>query len=153
MSIPYASATTGRKAREEVTKILRRLGCESIGFMDDFQSHEVLLAFSHRDRRVQLRASARGWAELYLREQPWKAGRRGTRQNYEQKVLQQGHIAVNSVLRDWVKGQVTAIETGVLTLEAVFLPFMLTADGRPLIDRAVELLPKPEDKVVALPRQ
>jgi hypothetical protein len=117
--------------------------------MDDFQSHEVLLAFSHRDRRVQLRASARGWAELYLREQPWKAGRRGTRQNYEQKALQQGHIAVNSVFRDWVKGPVTAIETGVLTLEAVFMPFMLDAGGRPMLER-VELLPKPEDKVVTL---
>jgi hypothetical protein len=35
-SIPYASATSGTKAREEITKILRHFGCESIGFMDDF---------------------------------------------------------------------------------------------------------------------
>ena len=55
--------------------------------------------------------------------------------------------------RSTLKGQVTAIETGVLTLEAVFLPFMLGADGRPLLDRAIELLPRPEEKVVALPRQ
>ena len=53
-------------------------------------------------------------------------------------------------MRDWVKGQVTAIETGVLTLEAVVLPLMLGADGRPLLDRAIELLPRPEEKVVAL---
>ena len=32
-------------------------------------------------------------------------------------------------------GQVTAIETGILSFEAVFMPFMLTSDGRPLIDR------------------
>ena len=43
----------------------------------------------------------------------------------------------------------TAIETGVLTLEAVFMPFMLDAGGRPMLER-VELLPKPEDKVVTL---
>ena len=28
--------------------------------------------------------------------------------------LDQGLIAVNSILRDWVKGQITAIETGIL---------------------------------------
>jgi hypothetical protein len=144
--------TTGRKAREEVTKILRRLGCESIGFMDDFQSHEVLLAFSHRDRRVQLRASARGWAALYLRAEPWKPGRRDSRHDYEQKALAQGYIVVNSELRDWAKAQVTAIETGMLSFEAAFLPYLLAADGRPMLEHAIELLPKPEDqKVVALP--
>ena len=35
-AIPYASATNGAAAREEITKILRRFGCESVGFMDDF---------------------------------------------------------------------------------------------------------------------
>jgi hypothetical protein len=34
-SVPYASATTGAKARDEVITILRRFGCESVGFMDD----------------------------------------------------------------------------------------------------------------------
>jgi hypothetical protein len=55
-------------------------------------------------------------------------------------------------LRDWIKGSVTAIEAGILSFEAAFLPYMLAADGRPLLDRAVELLPAPgEEKVVALP--
>ena len=30
------------------------------------------------------------------------------------------------------------------------MPFMLTADGRPMLDRAIELLPKPDEKVVML---
>jgi len=37
VSIPYASATTGTKAREEISKVLRRFGCESIGFMEEEQ--------------------------------------------------------------------------------------------------------------------
>jgi hypothetical protein len=37
---------------------LRRFGCEEIGFMDNFDQHEVLLAFRHRGRPVQLKASA-----------------------------------------------------------------------------------------------
>lgn len=144
-SIPYANATSGEAARTEITKILRRFGCSSIGFMDDFDKHEVLLAFEHRGNRVQLRASARGWAAMFLRAEPWSPQRRSTRQQYEQAALDRGLIAVNSVLRDWVKGQITAVETGVLSFAGVFLPYMLAADGRPLLEHisAAKLLPAP----------
>jgi hypothetical protein len=156
MTIPYEGATSGVKARDEIIKILRHFGCESVGFMDDFDKHEVLLAFTHRGRPVQLRASAAGWAQLWLKKHPWSYRSRGrTRQEHEQGALQQGQIAVNSILRDWIKGQVTAVECGILTFEAVFMPHMLTHDGRPLIDRIAEtdLLPKPQEpKVVALPK-
>lgn len=155
MSTPYASASSGANARDEITKLLRRFGCESVGFMDDFDKHEVLLAFTHHSRPVQLRASANGWAQLYLKENPWSHQRRSSRVDWEQAAIRQGHIAINSILRDWVKGQITAVECGILSFEAVFMPHMLTADGRPLIDRLAEtdLLPKPQDsKVVALPK-
>lgn len=154
MSTPYASATTGASARDEITKVLRRFGCESVGFMDDFEKHEVLLAFTHRGRPIQLTASAKGWAQMFLKENPWTYRRAGSKQDYEQKALRQGQVAVNSILRDWIKGQVTAVECGILSFESVFMPYMLTSDGRPLIDRLAEsdLLPKPKDgKIVSLP--
>lgn len=152
MKVPYERATSGTAARSEITRILRRFGCESIGFMDDYAQHDVLLAFTHRGRAVQLRASARGWAQLYRTANPWSAKRRVGQHEYERAALCQGHVAVNSVLRDWVKGQVTAVECGVLSFEAVFMPYMLTADGRPMIERMQEALPKPDDgRVVALP--
>jgi hypothetical protein len=153
-STPYAGAQSGAAARDEITKVLRRFGCESVGFMDDFDRHEVLLAFTHRGPQMQLRASAKGWAQMYLRENPWNQRRRATKQEHEQAALRQGQVAVNSILRDWIKGQVTAVECGILSFEAVFLPYMLTADGRPLVERIseTELLPKPEEpKVVNLP--
>jgi hypothetical protein len=55
-------------------------------------------------------------------------------------------IAVNSILRDWVKGQVTAVECGILSFETVFMPYMLTSDGRTLIEHVIEakLLPAPQ---------
>lgn len=68
----------------------------------------------------------------------------------EQRALAQGHIAVNSVLRDWIKGQVTAVECGILSFEAVFAVHMIGADGRPLLEKAVEMLPRLEQKVVEL---
>lgn len=146
-SIPYANATSGVAARTEITNILRRFGCSNVGFMDDYQNHEVLLAFSHRGNSVQLRASAKGWAAMYLKAEPWNPQRRSTRADYEQAALDKGLIAVNSVLRDWVKGQITAVETGVLSFAGVFLPYMLAADGRPVLEhiQAAKLLPAPTE--------
>jgi hypothetical protein len=84
---------------------------------------------------------------MFLRENPWTPRRHQTRADYEQKALRQGHIKVNSILRDY------AVECGILSFEAVFMPYMLTNDGRPLIERLAEtnLLPAPaEQKVVQL---
>lgn len=143
--VPYESATSGASAREEITRLLRRMGCESVGFMDDFETHEVVLAFKHRGRPVQLRASARGWAQMYLKSKPWTSRMRTNSKEHEQRALRQGLIAVNSILRDWVKGQVVAVECGIMSFEAVFVPHMLTNDGRPVLERMIEMkmLPPP----------
>lgn len=145
MTLPYASARSGMAARVEIQKILQGFGAESVGFMDEFNTRTVILAFTIRGQAVQLRASAQGWANAYLKENPWTNRRYKGKDQYENDALQQGMIAVNSILRDWVKGQITAIETGVLTFEHVFLPYMLTADGRPVLERVKHLLlPPPE---------
>ena len=71
--------------------------------------------------------------------------RRTARQEYEQDALRQGHTAVNSMLRDLIKGQMTAIECGLVSFEALFMPYMVTNDGRTLGERLPEtkLLPEP----------
>jgi hypothetical protein len=146
---PYANASSGAAARDEITKILRRFGCERVGFMDEFAEGSVLLQFEHRGRPVQLRASARGWASAYLRENPHTNRVRKSKAQHEKDALSQGLIAVNSILRDWVKGQMTAVECGIFEFDAAFMPFMLLPDGRSVIDHAREqnLLPAPtQDK-------
>jgi hypothetical protein len=152
--VPYASASSDDTARKEVRKILLRLGCKDIGFQDLDTEHALLLQFKHHGRPTQLKVSAKGWAALYRREKPWTPRHRRSQVEYEQAALRQGLAAVNSILRDWIKGQVTAVECGVLSFEAVFLPFMLTSDGRTVSERVEELglLPSPESaKVVSLP--
>lgn len=146
--VPYESATSGANARDEITKILRTFGCESVGFMDDFENKSVLLAFRHRGRQINLNASAKGWAALYLKAHPYSSRTRGTRHDYEQRAIRQGLIAVNSILRDLVKGQITAVECGILSLEAVFMPHMLTNDGRTVIERimSMDMLPAPQEQ-------
>jgi len=154
MTTPYAGAIAGTRAREDTTKILRRLGCDEVGFMDFNSTHEVMLAFTYRKQQYQFRVSAKGWAARYLRDNPYSTRMRKSRTEYEQQALEQGRIAINSVIRDWAKGQVTAIESGVLSFEHAFTPWALTFDGRPLIERLTEtnLLPAPEaSKIVQLP--
>lgn len=136
--VPYASATSGDAARGEITKLLRRMGCESVGFMDNFEQKTVLLAFKHRGRGIQFEASASGWARWFLREVPWNNRMRKTKAQHEAAALEQGMIAVNSILRDWVKGSVTAVECGLMTVDAMFLAHMTTNDGRRVIDRIGE---------------
>ena len=134
-SPPYAAATSGHKAREEITKLLKRFGCSQVGFMDEFEKGSVLLAFTHRDRNIQMRASAQGWCDLFLRDNPWTNRRTRTKGEYELDALEQGMIACNSILRDWVKGQITAIECGLVKFEHVFLPYMLTAGGKTVAEK------------------
>jgi hypothetical protein len=95
-------------------------------------------------------AQGSGWARMYLDANPWTYSRRSTQHEWEQAALKQGHIAVNSILRDWIKGQITAVECGILSFEAVFMPFMLANDGRTLIEHTKDLLPPSDDKVVKL---
>jgi hypothetical protein len=144
--MPYASATAGNRAREETTKWLRRLGCEGIGFYDHFEEHELELAFKHHGQAYRLLASAKGYAQRLLKERPYNGMRRRSRTEYEQELLEQGRIAINSILRDWAKGAVTGVESGMLKFEAVFMPYMITADGRTVHERIGEmkLLPAPE---------
>ncbi|RMD61381.1 MAG: hypothetical protein D6826_10035 [Alphaproteobacteria bacterium] len=149
MALPYENARSGLNARQEIIRILRRFGCEKVGFMDEFETRSVILAFVWRGRHVQLRASAQGWANAWLAENPWTPRRRSTRKEWESAALEQGMVAVNSILRDWVKGQVTAIETGILTFEHVFMPFMVAADGRPLVEHARKLLPATDGEASA----
>lgn len=146
MTVPYENATSGQGARAEITKLLQNFGCSSVGFMDNFDDHSILLAFTWRGRPIQMQASAKGWAAAYLKENPYSARRKATRANYEAEALRQGMIAVNSILRDWVQGQVTAIETGMMTFDHVFMPHMLLPDGSKAIDvmREQLALPAPE---------
>ncbi len=82
---------------------------------------------------------------MFLRENPWTPRHRKTKQQHEAGALSQGLIAVNSIIRDWVKGQVTAVECGIMTADTVFLAHTVTPDGRTISERVNELtlLPPP----------
>ena len=141
MALPYENATSGGAALEDIRKLLTRFGCSRFGTMTDAEKGELIVQFTYRGRDVTARASYRGYASAWLKEHPYNPSRtRSTRAQHEQKALQQAEISVCSILRDWIKGQVMAIETGILTFEGAFLGQILLPNGRTVLDQAAESL-------------
>lgn len=130
MSLPYASSTSGRNALEETRKLLQSFGCSKFAPLEDFYSGTVTIQFEYRQRMVQVTASAKGYASAWLKTTPHTDRMKKTRLQHEEAALKQGQIAVWSILRDWIKGQLMAIETGILSFDAAFLGQVLLPDGR-----------------------
>lgn len=138
MPLPYENATTGDRAIADIQKMLRAFGCTKFGTGEDFETGELFIQFEHRGRHVMLKASARGYAAAWLKAHPFSARVRGNRADHEAKALRIGGVAVYSILRDWVKGQVTAIEIGMMSFEAAFLSHILLPNGLSVIEHVQE---------------
>ncbi len=153
-SIPYETATSGDRALMEVQKTLAKFGCQSFGTMTDAERGLTIVQFKWRERHISLEASWKGYAAAWAKAHPYSYSTRGSRADYDAKALAIGKVAVCSVLRDWIKGQVTAIECGVMSFEAAFMPHMLLPTGERVIDRvqAAKMLEPPPSNVVQLSR-
>ncbi len=146
-TLPYERATSGTKALTELQNTLAKFGCQSFGTMTDAERGCTMVQFKWRNRSVSLEANWKGYAAAWQRAHPWAKAPGNDRAAYDRKALELGKVAVCSVLRDWVKGQITAVECGVMSFEAAFMPHMLLSDGRRLIDKvqADNLLPAPTE--------
>jgi hypothetical protein len=146
-SLPYENATTGKAAIAEMERVLRAFGAGRFGAMDDYDKAEVMVQFTWRNRDVTIRASGKGYAALWLKRHPWSYGMRTARVEYERRALQQGQVSSWSILRDWIKGQITAVETGIMSFEGAFLSTIMLPSGETVLERieqeAVLPLPPP----------
>lgn len=154
MSLPYENSTA-KAPLAELQRVLDKFGCQMFGTATDNERGMTIVQFKWRERNISLEASWKGYAAAWIKVHPWKgySYRGPTKEEHHQRALQQAQVSVGCVLRDWVKGQVTAIECGVMSFEAAFMPHMLLPDGRRLIDAVVSsnlLPPPPEEKVVQI---
>ena len=150
--LPYETATAGEKALIDLQRALAKFGCKTFGHMVDHERGATIIQFKWNSRQISLEASWKGYAYAYLKVHPYHQTRmRLTRSEYDKKAFNQAQLSVCSVLRDWVKGQITAVECGIMSFDAAFMPFILLPSGERLIDHVNEnLLPPPEEKVVNL---
>lgn len=135
MALPYENATSGAAALDEISKILTRFGCARFGTMTDHEAGELLVQFTHQGRNISVKASFRGYAAAWLKEHPYTSRTRKTLKQHEAAALEQAKISVCSILRDWIKGQVTAIEVGILSFEGAFLGQIMLPNGKSVLEQ------------------
>lgn len=146
MTLPYESATSGERALGEIQKLLRGFGCNKFGSMIDDALGEVLVQFEYRGRQCSVKASIKGYAAAWLKEHPYTYRTKATQGQHQKKAMDIASVAVYSILRDWIKGQITAIETGILTFEGAFLGQILLGTGKTVLEHVEQtnMLPKLE---------
>lgn len=146
MTLPYERATSGERALGEIQKLLRGFGCNRFGSMIDDSDGTVLVQFVYRDRNVSVKASIKGYAAAWLKEHPFTNRTAGSLAQHQRKSMDIASVAVYSILRDWIKGQITAIETGILTFEGAFLGQILLASGKTVLEHVADtkLIPQLE---------
>lgn len=138
MPLPYENATSGKRAVDDMQKILIAFGCNKFGHMLDIAAGELLVQFEYRGRQISVKASANGYAQRWLKEHPYGPRMKSTKAQYEARAKEIGAIAVYSILRDWIKGQITAVETGILSFEGAFLGQIMLPTGKTILEQVTE---------------
>jgi hypothetical protein len=69
-------------------------------------SGELMVQFEYRGQMVSVKASFNGYAAAWLKEHPYSSRMRCTKTEHERKAKDIAGIAVYSILRDWIKGQI-----------------------------------------------
>lgn len=143
MTLPYENATSGERALGEIQKMLRGFGCNKFGNMMDDAEGVLLVQFEYRGRQVSVKASINGYAAAWLKAHPYTTRMHTTKDKHERKAMDIASMAVYSILRDWIKGQIMAIETGVLSFEGAFLGQIMLPSGKTILEHAAtsKLLP------------
>jgi hypothetical protein len=136
MSLPYENATSGDRALSDLQRALTAFGVTRFGQMLDVEAGEILVQFTYRDRNVSVKASIKGYAAKWLQEHPYGPRIRASKVQHERKALDIATMASYSLLRDWIKGQITAIECGILSFEGAFLGQILLPSGETVLERA-----------------
>lgn len=149
--LPYEDTTVGANALVEVQKILAKFGCQSFGHMMNYERGELIVQFKYRDIPIAVRASFHGYAASWLKRHPYNSSRhRITRQKHEEKARDIATRAVFSIVRDWIKGQVTAIECGVLSFEGAFLGQIMLPTGQSVFEKLTHegVIPQSQEATV-----
>ena len=137
-SLPYENATSGKAAVEDMRKLLQQFGASSFGCMEDFGNGEVIVQFAWRERQVTMRCSAKGYAAAWLRVHPYTHRMRLTEAQHRARAMQQAQVSVYSILRDWLRGQITAVEVGMLSFDGAFLGNLMLPDGSTVLERITD---------------
>ncbi len=135
MSRRYASNTSVPVARSRgaIDTLLRDWGCKRIAWEDDFEKCQATLRFVWEHQGADFPARF----VLQMEEGA------------------QDQRSAHRVLFNWLKGSLNAVHDGIVSAEALFLPWLEDPTGKTvaeaILPRIQELIDNPAQKVLRLP--
>ena len=145
------------KSRDEIGALLREWGAELVSWADDFKGDQVVLRFvwtmkGEEDRRFHARLSISipTHAEICARSD--MRGARGFSETRFRAACEANGKSEHRLLLLWLKASFNAVAAGLVSPEALFLPFLEGKDGTTVAERAVpnlgRLLMMPTDRLL-----
>ena len=147
------------RSRGEIEDLLRTWGCTKLGWSDEYDEGRATLQFVWvRESTqyiarfaVQLPRRDAFIAEWKRKNGSWSVPAEST----IEKALAQGGRSAFRVLLLWIKASLNAVEHGIVSAESVFLPWIVTPDGRTvaeaLVPRMADLLTTPAERLLPAP--
>lgn len=140
----YTTQVAAMKSVGEIQGMLTAHGARSImiNFSDNQEPVSLAFLIKTTDGEVPFRLPANIEAVQRLLAKSLKSSYRKWDSEYQrqrdQKLKEQAMRVAWRVLRDWIRAQMAIIETEMVVLEQVFLPYMVTRNERTLYETIQE---------------
>ena len=134
----YTTRIPAAQTALEVQGILARHGAKAvmIQYADDGSAEALSFQIKHGDGALGFRLPIEPNAVLKVLGEQYDSGKLRSHQprpNREQAVKVAWRI-----LKDWVEAQMAILETQMVTMEQIFLPYMLTGENKTLYEVMVD---------------
>ena len=128
----YTTTVEAAKTVFQIQAILQTHGARSVLINYDAQGQIEALSFLVKTPQgeIPIKLPVNPDAVLALLERAWRAGRIRKRIDRSQAI----RIAWR-IVKDWVEAQMAILETEMVRMEQIFLPYVQTPDGRTVYER------------------
>ena len=132
----YTTTVSENKTASEIEKILAAHKAKAILKEYDDNGFVVALAFkvAGPNNDIPIRLPIDVEATLTVMKRAWNSGKMPYRFANEA----QARRVAWRIVKDWVEAQMAILETEMVRMEQIFLPYIVTEDGRTVYQRLVE---------------
>jgi len=138
------TATPIARSRGEITKLLQDWGATAIQWTDEFEADKCTLRFmwKHDDTEYLARISIGLPGRDELEEEAWHGGLKRVHEGKLKKLMSGRGKQEHRLLLLWIKAALNAVDAGMVSAEAIFLPFFEDQQGNTVAEIAVPKLAK-----------
>lgn len=136
------TSTPIARSRGEIDKLLRDWGAKSIQWTDEFEEDRCTLRFMWKHDNIEYlaRISVDLPGRDQLEKQAWHGGLKRIHEGKLKKLMDQRGKQEHRLLLLWIKAALNAVEAGIVSAEAIFLPFFEDQQGNTVAEIAVPKL-------------